>query len=173
MFAGQYVSGMTPGVTFSNLEFRSVNSLASFAAGTPEAILFNSSGGRWAGLLDGTMLSLELLSVSSGLRVTDANGNDILVNPGDQWNLGEGNAGFSFTPTFVANTLGPHSARFRILDRGTGNAGGPWLQSGEFEFRFNAVPEPSSVILLGLGLGAVGLAAYRRRRRGVGENSEG
>ncbi|BDS06297.1 hypothetical protein NT6N_13370 [Oceaniferula spumae] len=78
---------------------------------------------------------------------------------------------FSFTSTQNAGTQEDYSlgtlvtdaryVRVTITDNFEGNGGGGGDRAGFTEFQFNAVPEPSSTALLGLG----GLALILRRRR--------
>jgi hypothetical protein len=63
-------------------------------------------------------------------------------------------------PTVVDNgTLGPFSA---IYDEGTGNV----EAFGTFDVTFNvsAVPEPSTWVMILLGVAGVGFMAHRRRK---------
>ncbi|GIW87165.1 MAG: hypothetical protein KatS3mg108_1489 [Isosphaeraceae bacterium] len=170
VFAGQFVSGLTPGVEYADLRIKSVDSLAGFPDGSPENILWKSGGnqpvGRWAGSMAGSRITLVLVEASAGLVVADALGNTILSNPGDVYELGDGGVGLDFTPIFAANRLGQHYAVFKLVDSGTGNDGGPWGESGLFRYNMRAaVPEPGSLVLALGGLGTAGLLAGRRRRR--------
>lgn len=73
---------------YSDLHVGSVWELSTAAAGTPEAILFNSSAGGYSSSLDGSEIWLELVSKSSGLHVGAGAVTDILSNPGDTHALG-------------------------------------------------------------------------------------
>jgi hypothetical protein len=164
VFNNRFRTGLTPGVPFSNMRLRSVNSLSGFATGSPEQILFDSSAGRWNGLITGSNLNLVLVSTSHpDLDVFDQIGNPILTGNGQSYNLGSG-ATLDFTPVLAmpgGTPFGNYWARFKITDTGTGNAGGPWGESGEFVMNF-AVPEPGT--MLGLPIAAIGLLARRRRK---------
>lgn len=169
-------TGVNPANEYDDVRFRTVDSLATAAAGSPEQIMFNSSASRWTGLQAGNTLSLKLISITDGLNVTfagasdlsDANvlsytdttaggamGSDVLsmgTVAGDSW---------EFTPIFYTATNatpGNYSAKFAILNSNGGN-------SGEFNFDVTvaAVPEPGTVGLLAIA----GLAGLRRRRYGV------
>ncbi|HMP16691.1 MAG TPA: all3515 family Zur-repressed PEP-CTERM protein [Gemmatales bacterium] len=170
VFAGKHISGLTPGVAFSNLEMRSVDSLSSAAPGSPENILFVSSNNRWSGLMTDTNLHLRVISLSNGLSIADSAGNTILAAAGDTFDLGSGSS-LNFTPIFVADPniapIGTNlSARLSVFDSGTGNNGNPWLDGGEFVFNFQvaSVPEPGSIALCSLALVTGGIVAWRQRK---------
>jgi hypothetical protein len=165
LFSGYLISGLNPGASFNNLRIRSVDSLDGFPPESGEDYLHHSSGSRWSGSMAGSNISLQLLTIDSGLSILDAVGNSIFSSPGDILNLGNGST-IDFTPIFAVNNTAffgqEFNATFKLIDSGTGNSGGPWLESGRFQFQVTAVPEPSSLAFLGtFGLG---LANFRRRR---------
>jgi hypothetical protein len=148
---------------FSFLTIEDVGKLAGFGPGAPETILLNSSSGRWNGPLTGADVHLQLVSLTPGLNVGVGSLLQAFVNPGDDWHLEDS---FSFTPTFwteLTAAPGTYAAQFKLTDEQ-----GLFGDSGTFEFRFEvpaaAIPEPSAFAALA-GLGALGLAATRRRRR--------
>jgi hypothetical protein len=166
---GSYVNKNT-GDEYYNFEIRSIQSLAGFPPGSPEAILFNSSGGRWSGSLTGAQIALELISITPGLEILDGMGNRILENVGDQHLItppgGDGNS-FSFTPGYRVDgsaLMGSkYLVEYRLVD-----LSGIYGNSGRFQFVFQAVPEPSSAALLALGVIPVMgrfLARHLRLRR--------
>ncbi len=160
VFAGKWVSGLDPDEDFGRITIKSVDSLAGAPTGSPTQVLFDSSGGRWNGLIAGSVLTLELVAISPGLSVANTVGSILMTTPGDQVLMGGGDASLSFTPVFVTE-IGHQAdlfATFRILDTGTGNAGGPFGASGQFTFNL-VVPEPAT---LGL-LAPLGAALLRRR----------
>jgi hypothetical protein len=165
VFSGKLISGLTPGVDFADLQMRSVDWLAGEPSGSPKAILFNSGGstppGRWTGSMAGSILSLVLVGKSPDTFVADQLGATILSNVGDSYLLGSGGASPDFTPVFFTTDPTPRDLflEFKLVDSGTGNAGGPWMESGVFRFNL-VVPEPAS---LGL-LGPVVFGLLRRRR---------
>lgn len=169
-FAGHYISGLTPGVEYADLRMKSVDALAGFGDGTPENFLWRSGGapspGRWTGSMAGSQLSLVLVGRSEGISVLDALGKPILTDLGDTHFLGDGGESLDFTPVFAAQKLGLHYLEFRLVDQGIGNSGGAWGESGIFRFNVRAVvPEPSSVVLVGAGLGCLIVVATWRRAR--------
>lgn len=155
LYNGKLVSAPEAGNAFSFLTISDTQQLAGFAPGSPQSILFNSSGGRWNGSLTGTDVHLELVSLTPGLNVGNTFTRNLFVDPGDDQHLGDA---FNFTPTFwtEANaTPGDYRAVFKLTDDNN-----LFADSGNFEFRFNVIPEPSSALL-----GAVGALALLRRRR--------
>lgn len=159
----------TPGGTYPDFRIKSVDDLATYPAGSPEQILLTSGGtspaGRFAGSLAGSNLRLTLVSASPGMGVYDSSGNALITSTGGSHNLGNGST-VDFTPVLAmpaGTAAGNYFATFTLTDTGTGNAGGPWLDSGQFTFNVS-VPEPSSLMLLPVGLLAL---ASRRRRRAI------
>jgi len=157
-FAGKFISGLAGLLTphdedFGKLELKSVDTLASFAPGSPGNVLFVSGGAapanRWTGSMAGSNLTLVLVSISSGLSVADLSGATVLSSPGDSVALGDGGAGLGFIPVLqtLSGNLANHSVTFKIVDSGTGNAGAPWLESGQFVINA-VVPEPAALGLL-------------------------
>lgn len=156
LYAGKLVSGTTA-EHYSNLDVRSVQSLAPFDPLSPEGIMFHSSTDRWSGSLAGTAVGLRLVSVSPGLHVGTASAADIFTAPGEIYALGDGNT-LEFTPVFWVDGLatpGAYSAEFKLVDMA-----GPLLESGTFNFDFRVVPEPASMLLMTGGA----LTLVRRRR---------
>lgn len=162
VFAGKWISGLDPDENFGRLTFRSVDSLVAAASipGSPADILFNSSQGRWNGLIGGSNLTLHLVDISPGLTIADLSGQTLMTAPGDSVLLGNADANFSFTPVFVtpSGAQANHFAVFRITDSGTANSGGPYGDSGHFQFNL-VVPEPAAAGLLA----PLGVLLTRRR----------
>jgi len=155
LYNGKMVSAPEVGNPFSFLTISDTQQLAGFGPGAPESILFNSSANRWNGPLAGADVRLELVSLTPGLNVGSTFTRNLFVAPGDDQRLGEV---FIFTPTFwteAGATPGDYRAQFKLTD---GN--NLFADSGNFEFRFNVIPEPSSALL-----GAIGALALLRRRR--------
>jgi hypothetical protein len=170
--SAQFVSAPDTRSPFSQLTVQDTGKLASFASGTPEHFLFNSSRsdvndpatGRWNTLLTGADVHLELVSRSAGLNIGITQDLSTTLQafsaPGDDWHLEDS---FGFTPLFWTEAdaaPGLYTAQFKLTDEA-----GLWADSGVFEYRFEiaAVPEPSSAALW-VGLGAFAYVARRRRR---------
>lgn len=157
IYEGKLASRYQSGDEFSDLRFELTSSLAGFGPSAPETILFNSSGGRWNGSLDGAHIHLELVSLTPGLNIGSAMSLSIgLSQPGDDLHLD-----FPFAPVFwltEGNPGGNFAAVFRLVDEE-----GMFGDSGHFEFRFTAVPEPGTWALLVTALGLVGVMARRKR----------
>ena len=142
---------------YSDPVFNATRMLEGFATGTPEAFMYNSSGGRYNGDLANTVTALQLISLSPGLHVGKATQLDILQNPYDTHLIGFGNT-INFEPVFWTDAAAPegtYSARFRLVD--LTNTAQP---SGEFVFNLAVVPEPGSAALALLSAGLL----LRRRR---------
>jgi hypothetical protein len=171
-FAGMLRTGLNNGTDFNNLGIRSVNSLSGFAPGTPENFMFNSSTAldvpsntniaRWAGLLSASTINMNLLSISPGLSIRDNSGTVIMDTAGQSVALGAGN-NFAFTPVFtVADTTSFGSAFQAVfnLSDGPGGLG----DSGRFVFEVTAVPEPSSIALLGIPVAGYAIRRWRQKK---------
>lgn len=149
VYGGKLVNKSGPS-EYSDIDFASTNELAGFAPDSPEQTLLNSSGGRWSSSVSGAVIALELLSITPGLNVGTATNMNIFSN-GGSYPIGSGND-IDFTPVFWTDAtapLGPYSATMRLVDMRTSGA---LLPSGEFTFDFAAVPEPTTVALMGAGL---------------------
>jgi len=112
-----------------------VDQLAGQPAGSPRDVLLNSSNGRWRGSVRAADIVLELVDLTPGLNVADADGRSLFTAPGDRQRLG---STFTFSPVFWAAAEaapGRYTARFRLRD-----ANGNFADSGEFEFRFQVAP---------------------------------
>ncbi len=147
-----------PAVEYSDPHISATPMLSAFAAGSPEAFMYNSSGGRYNGDISTTISALQLISMTPGLHVGSPGQLNIVENPYDTYLLGLGN-NIDFEPVFWADAAAPegnYSARFRIVDV-LNNA----QPSGEFVLNLRVVPEPGSA-LLGL-IGAAGMLLRRRR----------
>lgn len=163
-FSGKWVSGLNVTEDFHDLRVLPVDTLAGFAPGSGQDILYRSGGttptGRWMGSLAGSNISLVLTQITPGLSIVDSAGNTLVSNIGDSISLGAGNL-VDFTPTFMteAGFQANYSAAFKLVDQGTANNGGAWLESGSLVFNV-VVPEPAAVGLLAPLVGMLGL---RRR----------
>lgn len=144
---------------YSHIEMESFNALAGAAPGSAESVLFNSSSGRWSGSIGNATIGLELVSATPGLTVGDGSQANLFAST-TTTTLGSG-AGFQFTPVFSTAAdaaVGVYSATFRLVDLTS------VLQpSGQFTLDFQTTPEPGSIMLLPIGLVAVGYAAKRQR----------
>lgn len=157
LYAGKSVVDEDPSNHFSLIDFRDTTDLSGFATGTGESYMFNSSAGRYTGGIAGSDIHLVLVSISNGLNIGSNTAFDIgLNNAGDEYHFGED---VNFSPVFWTDenaAAGLYTAQFKLVDEQ-----GLFGDSGNFEFRFNAIPEPSSALLAG---GAMMLRLVRRRR---------
>jgi len=136
---------------------------------TLEGYFFHSSNNRYSSSLGDTTVSLELVSITSGLNIgTPASLSAGFTGIGSSIVLGTGNVWANdFDPVFWADDTvafgTPMSATFRLVAGGT-NSGGIG-NSAEFRHNFtSAVPEPGTYALLGCAGGAVCFWKLRRRR---------
>lgn len=157
---GKFVSGIDPADISDNTVLRSVDVLSGAPANSMDWYQFHSASDRWTTSLAGTNLQLKLTSITNGLEVVDANGNVLFDSAGDTFNLGAGDS-MSFAPIFATSTPGfTGSATFILTD-----LNGLYGDSGQFVYSVAAVPEPSSMLLLGaLALGVGTPAGVRRWR---------
>jgi hypothetical protein len=136
---------------FSDLRWRATDDLNQpqrFGPGSPSWILFHSSAGTRTNSLAGGVIGLELVSKSEGLHIGTADTLDVLSNPGDRFNLGNGPS-IDFAPFFWVNAnaeVGTYSAAFKLVDTNTEGGRTPFLESGIFNFDFKVAPEPTLVI---------------------------
>lgn len=158
LVSNPYTDTEDPGYHFSLLTLLDTQSLAGSTIGSAEQYLYNSSSDRWTGAIGDADVHLTLVGLSAGLHVGDAGSLTIgLETAGDDFHLGES---INFTPVFwVDGTAAPgtYTATFKLTDE-SDTLG----ESGNFEYRFTVVPEPSSVLLLG---GAALAGLLRRKRR--------
>lgn len=150
----------TRDVEYSNNRIRPVQTLVEHSPDPATDFLFNSSGGRWQGLLGDATIALELVSLSPGLNIADENGINLFNGVGGSYILGQGD-NFSFTPIFHTDRFAPvgqYSAEFRLLDVNDANGRSPLLPSGTFtlDFQVQNVPEPSAFLGLALLMGFFG-----------------
>lgn len=165
-WSGKWVSAVLPDEAphhdYSHLGMASIQTLAGAAAGSPQATLFGSSGGRWNAPLDNVVVGLKLEYITPGLKVGSALDDD-LFDQSDVFSLGAGNA-FELTPLFwtAGDALpGEYTARFSLVNLGSNTAVQP---SGTFYFDFSVpVPEPETWALWLAGLGMLGTLSRRRR----------
>lgn len=124
-----------------------------------ENTLFTSSANRWSSLITGANVNMQLTFATAGLNFGTAS--DPSVNPFAGAGMVLGNdIDFKWTPWVDSST--PENtefiARFKLIDDRVSPA--KFGDSGEFEFRFQTVPEPSSALLALFG----GMFLLRRKR---------
>jgi hypothetical protein len=122
-----------------------------------EEILFNSSSGRWSGLITGADVHMVLVSATPGLNFgTPSNPNADVFGNLEGEHLAD-DIDFTWVPWVDSSTANGTEfiAQFKLVDEE-----GSFGDSGVFEFRFMSVPEPSTALL-----GAIGALALLRRRR--------
>lgn len=162
LYGGKLVSNGYEASHFSFLEMGATDQLAGFAAGTGEAILFNSSSGRWDSTIAASHLHVEIVSLTPGLNLGSSTTLS-LGGAGTELHLADaGDAGgFSFTPVLWTDAdaaPGNYEAVLRFFDED-----GTYGDSGNIRIITQVIPEPSSALLLAGGLGGL---ALRRRRAG-------
>ena len=155
--AGKLISAHTD-EHYSDLTFYPIHDLSPAAEGTPEGIMYASSGGGYASTaMDGMNLAIELVSMTPGLYL----GTEQLSSPGDQITIGS-EADLPFTPLFWTNddvAPGHYEAEFKLVD-----LSGTYPDSGTINFDFAVVPEPGSGSLVLLGASVIGMIARRQNR---------
>jgi hypothetical protein len=151
VFDGKLTLQADPGIHYTDLNWNVPASLSSFAATSTEGYLYNSSAGRYNGDLSGTVLKLELVSLTPGLNIGHGSTLNILPTVGSQFTMGTGSSGFGFNPILWTDSTalpGTYSAEFKIIDN-AGSLG----ESGVFKFNTQVIPEPSALLTSLLGLG--------------------
>lgn len=157
VFSNHYISGLEDR-HFANTTMRPTSWLNRSGAEAWEVATYNSSAGRYTGTLGNSQIVLEVVSLTAGLSIFNADGSTAADSAGDLFNLGSNN--FAATPIFgISDTAsaGSYIAQLRLRD-----LNGTFDNSGVFEYRFNAAPVPEPATLAALGVGA---AALLRRRK--------
>lgn len=139
---------------YTNWQIKPVQSLLDYGNEPATEFLYNSSEGRWQGLLGEAQIALELVSITPGLGIANVQGVDLFSTVGDRFEIGQGDD-FSFLPIFYTAKSAPfgnYSAEFRLVDLNNANGRTPLGASGSFivDLQVQSVPEPSA--LLGLSL---------------------
>lgn len=167
-YAGKLRSSVG-GSEYSFLGIASIQSLAGFASGSAEDVLFQSGANRWSSTLSGVSVGLQLVSATPGLHIGTETVDNLFANS-DTILLGHGNA-FEFKPVYWvdgAAAAGTYSAEFRLVNL---NPTSPYGDSGRFYFDFAVatapVPEPEHYALLIAGLPLVAWMARRRRKQTI------
>lgn len=165
-YEGMLISGMGAGsadAEYGNLEIRQNTSLTdtdgygptgqagTTPLGNAAYYMYTRDTQNFTLALDNLDLEMELVDVTPGLAIGDANGNTLMDEVGDTAPLFV-NSG-SFTPTFyTAGDAAPgvYSASFLLNDNS-----GTYMSGGTFHFDFTVVPEPTSMLLMLAGVGAL------------------
>lgn len=167
LYSGVLASTAIPGLDYSNLAMRSMNSLGGFPPGSPEQVLFASSSGRWSGSIAGTLVGLELVSRTPGLGIGDETTMDLFGGQ-DRVAIGDGGT-LAFLPVFwVASGAAPgtYSAEMRLvsLDQSLNPIDPETSGRFYFDFQPTQIPLPAGVWLMGSALLLIGGKAFRRAR---------
>jgi hypothetical protein len=125
-----------------------------------ENTLFTSSANRWSGSIAGANVNMVLTFATPGLNFGTAS--DPTANPfaGPNGKVLGDDVNFKWVPWVDSSTAEntPFIARFKLVDdRSAPNKFG---DSGEFEYRFQTIPEPSSALLALFG----GMFLFCRKR---------
>lgn len=150
LYAGKLVSAKTA-EHYSNMRLHSVwklNDPAIYGPGSPEWVMFHSSGNTRTNSLASSDIALELVGKSEGLNIGSATTLNILSNPGDRFSLGDGNQ-VDFTPIFWVdgNTpTGSHWVALKLVDTNTAGGRTPLPESGIYWIDFKVAGEPSLAI---------------------------
>lgn len=127
--SGKLISAATD-QSYSDIRLFSIHDMKSAAAETPEAFMYNSSGGGYAATsMDGMNLAIELVAMTPGLFL----GVEELSEAGDQLTIG-GESDLPFEPIFWTNddaAPGSYSAEFKLVD-----LSGTYPSSGTINFDF-------------------------------------
>jgi hypothetical protein len=139
----------------------STASLAGFAPGSGEDVLYNSSGGRWNSSFAAAHLHVEIVSLTAGLNIGNATTLS-LGGAGTGLHLADPGESFLFSPVLWtdANAApGVYEVSLRFFDED-----GTFGDSGIIRLRteVTAVPEPGSTAAAIIA-GVVALVAVRRR----------
>lgn len=162
-YAGKLVSTGNSAIEYGDLRMVAFDVLLDDAPGSPEAILANSSNGRYRSSLAGTRVGLQLVSTTSGLNLGDPS-TPSLFSVGSTIEIGVG-ANTDFTPVFwvdAASAPGTYSAALRFVDLGVNGA--PLSLGGVFNLDF-AVPAPIPVPAAAWLMGSAIVPLLLRRRR--------
>jgi hypothetical protein len=134
--------------TWLDVSFTQTVGRFGFHAGTNPA----SGPPLGAGMNDYTVASVQLFSDDSFTTLVDTYAVATLLSDGGQ----------TFFGLQSSNVF--QSIRINFSNPGTGGGFSPYMDDFLFEAAADApVPEPATVALLGLGLGCVGLARWRKR----------
>jgi hypothetical protein len=156
VYAGKLVSAHLPGVEYSDLEMRNVQSID----GVDET-LFHSSSNRWSGTFADAHIHLELISVSSPHLNVGSLSDPYALSIGVDAHLGDGDEVFSFTPVLWVDggaPAGNYWAEFQLVD-----ISDTYGSSGRFYIDVrNVVPEPASLLMILGGVSIVGLSLRSR-----------
>lgn len=163
LYGDKLVNKADPAVEYSSITFKAIDVLFDGAPGSPEAILRNSSNGRWSGSMAGSRLAIELLTATAGLSIGDADTLN-LFESNSIYELGDG-ADLNWTPVFWVDlnaAPGTYSAQLRFLDLGTN--GNVLSAGGTFNFDFAPAPVPLPGALWMALSAIVSGSAFMRRR---------
>lgn len=147
LYAGKLVNARTA-EHFSNPSIQSVwwlNDPSKWGPGSPEWVMFRSSGGTRTNSLEGAVVALELVGRSEGLHIGSAEQMDLLVNPGDRHVLGDGNQ-IDFSPVCWVEGEAPEGhywASFKLVDVGNGEGYTPFGESGIYWFDYRVAGTPA------------------------------
>lgn len=144
-YAGRLMSLKTE-ESYSDMRLRPTWDLKQYPTNTAEYYMFISSAGTRTNSLAGVRPALHLIAKTEGLSIGVSTNVNMVSQPGDRLELGEGDA-WETTPLFsVAGDApaGTYSATFKLVDLNAANTA--TNESGIFHLDFRVQPAPTLAI---------------------------
>ncbi len=162
VFNNKMVSGKTEDNMYSDLKIRPLAHLQEDFGDPFVDAIYNAGNGRWNDLLgENAAIAIELVAVSDGLGIANAQGQDLFNNIGDTYQIGQGD-NLSFLPVlYAAPSMVAHnySATLRFVDLNNN-----WLPSGTFSVNVQTTAVPEPLTIMG-SMAALGFSAFLKRKQ--------